>query len=173
MQLIRCTKKLQKAIGLKATDLVDIETIPSFLGGWHANLLVINRLKCVLFTNNKTLFNFLITGVKKAQLVQLENLFKSHLQCVLADEGVDESICSKIMQEYSSIGFAKTNSRSILGSMNDLAFIYEYHIQEEGGVGNCLLPSIIRKLNRMPMKGLSYDHPIEALHNFLSKQKTQ
>ena len=45
-------------------------------------------------------------------------------------------------------------------------------MQEEGGVNNYLVPLIIKKLNRMPMKGLSYDHPIEALQNLLNKQKT-
>ena len=59
MQLIRCTKKLQKAMGLKEADLVRHEPEFSFLGSWHANLIHIDRRKCVLFTNDKTLFNFL------------------------------------------------------------------------------------------------------------------
>ena len=43
MQLIRCTKKLQKEIGLKAADLVGQEQAPGLLGPWHANLLTIDR----------------------------------------------------------------------------------------------------------------------------------
>ena len=43
MQLIRCTGKLQKEMGLKKSDLC--EAIPkfSYLGSWHANLIFIDR----------------------------------------------------------------------------------------------------------------------------------
>ena len=171
MQLIRCTKKLQKEIGLKAVDLVDQKLAPGHLGSWHANLLVIGRRKCVLFTNDKTLFNFIIPGVKKAQLNQLDTLFKHHLQCILADEGFDEAICNNIMQEYEIIRFANTNSKSVIGAMNDLAFNYTVSIQQDGGVNNCILPKIIHRLNRMPMKTLDYGYAIDALQSLYGIQK--
>ncbi len=170
MQLIRCTKKLQKEMCLKTADLVDEEIESETLGGWHANLLAINRRKCVLFTNDKTLFNFIITGVKKVQLAQLHTLFKDHLQCILADEEIDTATRSQIMQEYQTIRFANTNSKSVLGAMNDLAFHYEVHICDDGGVNGCLLPSIINKLNRMPMKRLNYNYPIDALQSLYRLQ---
>jgi len=157
-------------MGLKTADLVDQEIEGETLGGWHANLLVINRRKCVLFINDKTLFNFIITGVKKAQFAQLHTLFKDHLQCILATEEIDTATRSQIMQEYQTICFANTNSKSVLGAMNDLAFHYEVHICDDGGVTGCLLPSIIHKLNRMRMKRLNYGYPIDALQNLYRLQ---
>jgi hypothetical protein len=59
--------------------------------------------------------------------------------------------------------FANTSSKSVLGSMNDLAFHYKYSIQESGGVHSPAVPGIIRRLNRMPMGALKYVYPIEAL----------
>jgi hypothetical protein len=47
--------------------------------------------------------------------------------------------------------------------MNDLAFHYKHHIQSEGGAHSYAVPSIIGKLNRMPMGALEYVYPIEAL----------
>ena len=67
------------------------------------------------------------------------------------------------MSEYASIKYANTNSKSVLGSMNDLAFHYKHHIQSEGGVHSHAVPSIIKKLNRMPMGALEYVFPIKAL----------
>ena len=59
MQLMRCTKKLQKEMGLKQSDLCEEEPRFSYLGPWHANLIYIDRRKCVLFVNDNTLFNFI------------------------------------------------------------------------------------------------------------------
>lgn len=69
----------------------------------------------------------------------------------------------KIMSEYDEVGYARTNSKRVLGSMNDLAFHYKYHILEEGGVHSPAVPGIIRKLNHMPMGAIKYAFPIEAL----------
>jgi hypothetical protein len=150
-------------MGLKKSALVENEPTFSYLGSWHANLLYINKKKCVIFTNDKTLFNFIAAGVSRAELKKLSIMFMNNLLCILADEGLDQSTINKIITEYSEIGYAKTNSKSILGSMNDLAFHYKFHIQEAGGVHSYLVPSIIKKLNHMPMGAINYGYPIEVL----------
>ena len=87
MQLIRCTKKLQKEMGLKQSELCEEESSFSYLGPWHANLIHIDRRKCVLFVNDKTLFNFIAPDVSRAQIRELDKLFKDYLLCVVADAG--------------------------------------------------------------------------------------
>ena len=163
MQLIRCTKKLQKEMGLKKSDISEDEPKESYLGSWHANLIYIDRKKCLLFVNDKTLFNFIVPDISRAQIKELSNIFRVNLECVLATEGVSKRAKTKIMSEYESIQYTNTNSKSILGSMNDLAFHYKYLIQSEGGVQSYAVPSIIKKLNHMPMGALAYVFPIEAL----------
>jgi len=46
MQLIHCTGKLRKEMGLKKADLCEVVPIFSYLGPWHANLMYIDRRKC-------------------------------------------------------------------------------------------------------------------------------
>ena len=70
---------------------------------------------------------------------------------------------TQVTHEYDEVGFANTNSKSVLGSLNDLAFHYKYSILEAGGVHSPAVPKIIRRLNRMPMGALKYVFPIEAL----------
>jgi len=82
---------------------------------------------------------------------------------VLADAGIPEADRTRILAEYDEVGFANTNSKSVFGSMNDLAFHYKYSILEAGGVHSPDVPGIIRRLNRMPMGALKYVYPIEAL----------
>lgn len=163
MQLIRCTGKLQKEMGVKKTDLVEGEPTFSFMGQWHTNLIYINKKKCVLFTNDKTLFNFIVTDVSRAEIKELSKMFIDNFYCILADEGIEQETINKICQEYGEVRYAKTSSKSVLGSMNDLAFHYKFLIQEAGSVYSHLVPGIIKQLNRMPMGPLKYRYPIEAL----------
>ena len=150
-------------MGLKKNDISEDKPRESHLGSWHANLIYIDGKKCILFVNDKTLFNFIVPDISRAQIKELSSIFKVKLECVLTAEGVSERVKTKILSEYESIQYANTNSKSILGSMNDLAFHYKYHIQSEGGVHSYAVPSIIKKLNHMPMGALEYVFPIEAL----------
>ena len=163
MQLLRCTGRLQKELGLKKSQLTDIEPRFSFLGPWHVNLIHIDRRKCVLFVNDKTLFNFLIPDVSRSEIRKLGDQFRNYLQTVVASEGLSGSARSRIQEEYSDVVYAKSNNRSVLGSMNDLAFHYKYRIQAAGGIHSHLVPSIISQLNHMPMGAIGYRYPIDAL----------
>jgi len=163
MQLIRCTKKLQKEMGLKKKDISENEPSESYLGSWHANLVYIDGKKCILFVNDWTLFNFIVPDISRAQIRELSTIFKVTLECVLSAEGITDGEKSKLISEYESIQYANTNSKSVLGSMNDLAFHYKYHIQSEGGVHSYAVPDIIKELNHMPMGALEYTYPIEGL----------
>ncbi len=67
MTLLHCTAKLLKE--LKNPLLQNSDTPnPEGLGNWYANLLRIDRRKCILFTNEKTFYSFMITKVKKENL---------------------------------------------------------------------------------------------------------
>ncbi len=138
-------------MGLKPHDLVQADEQTSDLGGWYANLLLIDRRKCVLFVNDKTLFNFLVPAVTKPEIKQLGVMFRNWFQCLLAEEGFDADQRSQIMQDYAHIKYANTNSKQVLGSMNELVFMYKYHIEDEGGIYTPAMPQIIHKMNRVRM----------------------
>jgi hypothetical protein len=163
VQLIHCTKKLQKEMGLRKSDLSEIESADSRLGSWHANLLFVDRRKCVLFVNDKTLFNFLVPDVSRASIRQLRMLFLSSLELVIVDEKLSTDVLNSINAEYEELGLGNTHNRSVLGSMNDLAFHYKYHVHDQGGLHRCDLRAIIRQLNRMPMGAIAFAYPIERL----------
>ena len=163
MNFICCTKKLQKEMGLKEKDLSQFEHTESLLGSWHANLLHINRKKCIIFVNDASLFNFVVLDIPRKYIRNLGVLFKKNLACVLAEEDFEETVIKSILTEYNETDYTKTRSKSILGSMNDLAFHYKHHIIESGGVHSYHIPSIIKKLNRMPMGALKYSYPVEIL----------
>jgi hypothetical protein len=163
MQLIRVTGKLQKEIGLRKSDLIESSPKFNYIGPWHANLIHISAKKCILFVNDKTLFNFIVPNVSRTQIRKLKDLFVEYLMCVLAEEELRREAIDRVISEYSDMEYAKTNSKSVLGSMNELAWHYKYRILESGGIHSPAVPSIIKKLNRMPMSAIEEAFPIEAL----------
>ncbi|MEM7803198.1 MAG: hypothetical protein AAF633_28670, partial [Chloroflexota bacterium] len=64
-----------------------------------------------------------------------------------------------IESEYSRSQYAKTSSRSVLGSMNDFAFQFEVSIQRAGSLHSAQFPQIVSNINQTPMKGIDYKHP--------------
>ena len=163
MQIIKCTKKLQKEMGLKKADLSEAEPTVEVIGPWHANLIYILGKKCVLFVNDKTLFNFIVAGVTRAQIKELTDLFIQNLTCALLNERIDEASVNKIIDEHSSIEYKNTDNKSVLGSINDLAFHYKLSIEDEGSIHTHQIPNIIKRLNHMPMGALKYAYAIDAL----------
>lgn len=104
--MLRCTKKLQKVLGVKQPDISEEIVDSSPLGSWYANLIEINGSQCILFVNEKTLFNFLIPEPHQNQANQLKETFKSYLRCILADEDFDIGFIDKLMDGCSNIEYA-------------------------------------------------------------------
>ena len=67
----------------------------------------------------------------------------------------------------------KTNSRSILGSMNELAFQIKCIIDGMGGLANADLSEIGRELNRVPMSAIKYNISIEELKRRLIEPESR
>jgi hypothetical protein len=79
-------------------------------------------------------------------------------------EGLDARLVQHMLDRQGTTKMiAKTNSRTILGSMNDLAFQIKWMIHEKGGVDHANLSEINRDLNRIPMGAIKYSVGIEEL----------
>ncbi len=118
MRIIHCTQKLLKELDVSLIESDKIPQPTEGLGNWYANLIRDNRRKCLLFTNEKTLYTFLIPKILKANLKNIEEEFLIHLSYNMQNEGFGLDVINRVMQEYRGIGFAKTVSKSVLGSMN-------------------------------------------------------
>ncbi len=155
-------------MGLSESQLsVDAPEGPG-LGPWHVNLVYIQGRKCVLFVNDQTLTHFIAPDVRRAHTRDLQGLFRDHLDRLLVQEGITGAAREGVTEEYSHLGYAKSDSRSVLGSMKELAFHYEHFIVMEGGIYEAPIPRIIHQLNRMPMTALEYVYPVETLKHHVA-----
>jgi hypothetical protein len=167
MAVIHCTQKLLKELG--NPPLVGVSGANSEgLANWYANLLRINRRKCVLFTNEKSLYSFIVPNAVKAHFMDFRTVFLTHLTLNLMYAGFSQQVIERVRAEHREIFFAKTTSRSVLGSMNDFAFQYECYISSSGGTLNADIMAINSKVNESPMSLLKYERPMKALKGFLS-----
>lgn len=162
MAMIRCTAKLLREMGVKPPKVAAGVPGGGVLGQWHANLLILDRRKSLLFVNDRTLFNFIVPDVPRSQIRDLPPLFRLWFSCVMAEEGIDEAARTRILAEYNHIDFGPSSDRSVLGSANEIAFHYRYAIADSGGVHSVRVPAIIKQLNRLPLNALKFTFPIEA-----------
>jgi hypothetical protein len=148
MAILRCTQKLLSELKLKPSDSMQH---PCELGNWHANLLRIDRSKCVLFTHDTTLYSFFVRGLKKPDFKNIREVFRQNLFKSLMAENLPQKHIEIFLDDIREIEISKTNNRSVLGSMNDLTFQLKYQIADEGGIEITDITKLIQDLNRIPM----------------------
>ena len=167
MIAIQCTQKILKEIGQEYTGPI-IPTVP--LGDWHANLLLLDRRKCVLFTNDLTRYSFLVAGLKKPHFKMLDEIFRQNLfKCLLRD-GFRQEAIEKVLDEIREVVFTRTSDRSVLGTMNDMAQILKWTIQDKVGLEYVDLGELMDKVNRMPLKPLDYEFSFERMRKALKSE---
>jgi hypothetical protein len=163
--IIGCTAKLLNELG--ANQLTELGQSAS-LWDWHANLLWIERRKWVLFTNDRTLYSFFVRLVRRPLLPDFTELFRLGLFKSLMGEGFAEPLVEYAMRNHQTVVIAKTTNRSVLGSMNDLAFQIKCLVETMGGVARADLSEVNRELNRIPMSAIKYRVSIDELRQRLA-----
>ena len=131
MPLIRCTQTLLKELGTPKAELVEKAQDPGLVGDWYANLFRVDRRKCILFTNARTLYAFVVLAVRKDMLRALEEFSCTLLEDNLGAEGFAERTIKLVLDAHRELEIGKTKSKSVLGSMNDYAYRFEYHVARE------------------------------------------
>ncbi|MDC7218292.1 MAG: hypothetical protein PQJ59_00020 [Spirochaetales bacterium] len=155
MLTIGLTKKLGDYLGIK--KLPPYESPFPSLHSWHANLLIINRKKSILFMHDMSRYSLLLYGIKKSDVKNIDLLFVSNLREYLTFDGYSNDQINTLLPS-GEWEYFKTHDRSVLGSMNDhgklLPFYATGHLSMEGALNpeeGILQKGLIRKLNKTPM----------------------
>jgi hypothetical protein len=140
------------------------------LGAWHANLLRIERRKCVLFTDDQTLYSVFVPCLRKPQFEQIADVFGQALFRSLRLTEFSQTQIETILDNLDPLRSGRTNSRSVLGSMNDLAYQLQWMIAALGGLGRCAIDVINQQLNRIPMGTIKpHVYSVDALQACLGE----
>ena len=173
MVTLRCTLKLLKELGVAPSKAADTR---GDLISWHANLLRIDRRKCVLFTNDMTLYSVFVPGLRKPQFQGIADVFgQAVFRSLRLAEFTQVQIETILDALHGDVGLqiTKTSNRSVLGSMNDLAFQLEWMISSGGGLERCPIDDINERLNRVPMNAIKpHTYSVDALRGALDALAT-
>ena len=174
MLYLKCTAEVQKAIGLRKADLSDATDSTSMLGHWYVHRFAVGRTRCFLFMSEVTLLSFVLyQGRKPVNAQILPQMFLTGLVQLLDFMEVDAETIARAFHEYREGRFSKTDSRKVLGSMNDLVLCYGTMIEAEGGFSACDLTGIIKKINDMPQRTLDWSTSKDLTQKLLSAAPTR
>ena len=171
MLTFKCTKKVQDYLSLSKADLTHTQQqSSSLLGAWYVNQLVIDRRKVFLFMNEKTLLSFIALGAKKSRalkqdfpaifLLQFFHLMK------LLELPIEKS--NQLIDDYFKSEFRKTDSRTVLGNLSELAKLYEHAIYFHGGFNHCDISEIIYNINKTPQRNLGWAYSSDIAKEILN-----
>jgi hypothetical protein len=161
--LIRCTQKLLAEIPDRLMDTTATGR------AWHANLLHVDRRKCVLFTHDLTLYSVFCTGLRKLEFEQLGNVFSQRLFKTMLADGFSQAHIEKMLDACETIRFARSSDRSVLGSMNDLRYHIKVHVASDGGLANADPDGLQYRINRIPFKAIRYHYPVEMFREYVAE----
>jgi len=156
--LVRCTARLLDLLGKR--DLVLVDDPPGD-DDWYANLLWLDRRKCVLLTHAGTLFPVFIADVRNRDLQPPGPLLTARIEAALADERLPTGLLGPLDPEGVRIG--RTASPSILGFMNDSALACRYSIERAGGLEHTDLDDLNRFLRRQLHNCDGYRQPLDLV----------
>ena len=148
--LFRLTKSLRTELGVNDRDLAADEPASDGWFEWYGNLFFLQRRKCLLFSHARTLFSFVVPGVRRRDLVSFGAMFRHHLELNLRAEGFRATECTYLLRE-AGVSYGKTLDRAILGSMNDHVRTCKFYFTFRGGDDALDFKEINRELNAAPM----------------------
>ena len=152
--ILRCTKKLLDVI--RPQQLV---VRPHGGEDWYANLLWFAGRKCLLLTHGATLFTVFEPDVSAARLRDTGRLVTELIDRELLRERLPTETFGTLEREH--VVIAKTADRSVLGCMNDMAFICETVIGRSGGLASTNKGELNQALRRNINSARGYQQPIE------------
>ena len=110
--------------------------------------------------------------MKKPQFENFHEVFRQNLFKNLLWENFPQNQIEIVLEEHLKIEIGKTNNRSVLGSMSDLAFQLKYTIGSMGGLEYIDLARLNYELNRVPMSAIAETFSIDEIKKLLGKLST-
>ena len=153
--IVRCTARLLNL--LASGELADVPPAPD---DWYANLIWIDRRKCLLVVHADTLFPIFVADVRKPQLANFGQYIAGTVATSLADEELAPDCLGPL--DPAQVRAARTASRSVLGVMNDMASMSQRIAEQAGGISSLDVEDLNAFLRRTPYKRDGYLRPIDA-----------
>jgi len=158
---LRCTAKLLARIGSPQEPEAPSTTI---LGDWYAAPLNIGHSRYVLLISERSRLPVLMAG---RDLKHLTDNFPDALAAVLWGLGISAAVIQREVEASRKAVFAKTNSRSHLGTLNDFSYLLRGHMGNAPGLD---LVDLALWLSNAPVAPLGMSSPDRVTRDLLTKR---
>ena len=155
---LHCTKKLIDRG--KFTVATNSQPSTTALGNWYATALFW-KPQAALLVNERTLVPVLIPLAPAATLAAR---FSDELATILAMHGVNQKFITSELAAMSEVSVAKTANRSVVGTMNEIAFLAERY-REHMETADLLALSM--RLADTPCGAIKYNSPDRLLKELI------
>jgi hypothetical protein len=162
MVTLRCTRKLLKYLNIVPDETPEPST--GALGDWYANLVPTVAGDLIIFVNERSL---LAVAVPEWEVENLVPLFRARVANLLGMIGVSVEVAGRELSHLDPVRFGKTASRSVIGSMNDMAWHYQWMAEEGKKRGQLSLSEAEEELSRIPCSPLGYRCPADVAKELL------
>jgi len=123
--VLRCTRRLLDRVGPPVADPPESTTV---LGDWYAKPFGVAQKRFVLMISGRTRIAVVIPG---RRLANLQHSLPHALAILLARLGVPTDAIEREIAASQEVVFAVTDSRSLLGTLNDFATLAQLRLRDE------------------------------------------
>ncbi|MFA6293966.1 MAG: hypothetical protein WC637_19415 [Victivallales bacterium] len=158
--IFRITDKLAKKI--KESPQKSLPPAESPYLDWTANLFCFNRVQYVIVSNTQSLYSIIMYAKGINDYSIFINYVLSDMGNFMVEDG-NEFIFSRLIAPNAKvICFSKPEGKRVIGSMNNLIYLAESHLEE-----NFSPHETACRINKAPMGLLKYVQPCEAFKTML------
>jgi hypothetical protein len=121
-----------------------------------------------MFTHDMTLFTLFSAGLKRTEFDHIDFVFGEVLFKTMRLFDFEQLQIERMLDWSQNNTYTKTNNRSVLGSMNDIAFQIEHAILSNGGLAYTNPDELRTRINKIPFKAIGYQYPRDCLRELLA-----
>jgi hypothetical protein len=148
--IFRLSQKLNARI--KGGTLASLPLDENPFADWSAGLFLVGRSPYILVTNTKSLYSTVLPGKGITDEKSLVERTSDGIREFLEADGHRGVYERSVAPLLGSVRFAKALNRSVTGSMNDLAKMASFYLEE----GDLSFIEISSRLKDTPMTGLKH-----------------
>lgn len=154
---LRCTQKVRKQLHAQP-DLESTDESSTLLGDWYLNIFTESRIRYFIFLSDATLASVVVRARGGAKAIPA---FRAKLAELLVNTGIPKQRVEGEIASMDSWKYGKTQNRSTLGSLNELAQQAKY-LMDRIDLDD---PELHRHLWDVPMSPLKYGRPRDVVRD--------
>ncbi|MGV2883988.1 DUF6933 domain-containing protein [Paenibacillus taichungensis] len=157
MIIFKATKDTLKDLNVKPVTID--QPVDAFFS-WHVNFFKLYGKKHYVFMNDFSRLSLTVTGIRTNQANKLKEVFLNHLQAYFSVEQIPDALANSYLRECNEGGITKTDSRSVISTMNEMMLILNTVQSENDDLRD--EDKRHQWINRSIYKPIDYKYPIDV-----------